>query len=63
MPSDGFYEIVGAAATSVDATVATTRAVTGAVQGLSPWVKYLDGIGHGYVLIDVTLQRVHADST
>ncbi len=61
--SDGFYEIVrpflGNPAPEV--AVAATRQVTGAVQQANPWVKYLDGIGHGFVVVDVTPERVHAD--
>ena len=62
--SDGFYELVGAAAGAdapVDTKVAATRQVTGAVQAASPWVRYLDGVGHGFTLIDVTPERVQAD--
>ena len=62
--SDGFYEAVRAAlpAGTPTATVtATTRGVIGAVQATNPWIKYLDGIGHGYTLIDVTPDRVQAD--
>jgi len=61
--SDGFYEIVAGASPGVptEGQVIATRAVTGAVQGMSPWVRYLDGVGHGFTLIDVTPQRVQAD--
>jgi alkaline phosphatase D len=31
------------------------------VTATNPWIKYLDGIGHGYAQIDVTPQRVQAD--
>ncbi len=56
--SDGFYELAGA---SGPASVAATRGATGAVQATNPWVKYLDGVGHGYTLVDVTPERVQAD--
>lgn len=62
--SDGFYEIVSGAVpsgTPAEAAVAATRAATGGVQAGNPWVKYLDGVGHGYTLIDVTPDRVQAD--
>ena len=62
--SDGFYELVRAAlpaGTSVAAAVATTQGITATVAGANPWIRYLDGLGHGYVLIDVTPQRVQAD--
>ncbi|MEO7069891.1 MAG: alkaline phosphatase D family protein, partial [Nostocoides sp.] len=61
--SDGFYEIVrpflGNPAPEV--AVGATRQVTGAVQVGNPWVKYLDGISHGFMVIDVTPDRVQAD--
>jgi phosphodiesterase/alkaline phosphatase D-like protein len=62
--SDGFYELVRAslpAGTPTPAAVAATQGVTGAVAATNPWIKYLDGIGHGYTLIDVTPARVQAD--
>lgn len=62
--SDGFYELVRAAqmaGTSVATSVATTRGITGAVSAANPWIRYLDGIGHGYTLIDVSPERVQAD--
>ncbi|AKU15096.1 alkaline phosphatase D family protein [Luteipulveratus mongoliensis] len=61
--SDGFYEILrqflGNPAPEV--AVGATRQVVGAMQQINPGVKYLDGIGHGYTLIDVTPERVQAD--
>jgi alkaline phosphatase D len=61
--SDGFYELVKAARPliPVPQTVATTRGLTAAVAAANPWVRYLDGVGHGYTLIDVTPDRVQAD--
>ncbi|HEY5820730.1 MAG TPA: alkaline phosphatase D family protein [Propionibacteriaceae bacterium] len=62
--SDGFYEIARAslpADTPPANAVAATRAATSAVSSTNPWVRYLDGIGHGYTLIDVTPDRVQAD--
>jgi alkaline phosphatase D len=62
--SDGFFEAVRAAlpAGTPTATVtATTQGVTGAVSATNPWIRYLDGIGHGFTLIDVTAERVQAD--
>jgi phosphodiesterase/alkaline phosphatase D-like protein len=62
--SDGFYEAVrGALApgTPAPAVVAATRGVTGAVTATNPWIRFLDGIGHGYTLVDVTPERVQAD--
>ena len=62
--SDGFYELVRAslpAGTPTAAAIAATKGVTGAVSATNPWIRYLDGIGHGYTLIDVTPARVQAD--
>ncbi|GAA1431808.1 alkaline phosphatase D family protein [Microlunatus lacustris] len=60
--SDGFYELVRAARPgTAGAAVSTTRGLTAAVSTANPWVRYLDGIGHGYTLIDVTPERVQAD--
>jgi phosphodiesterase/alkaline phosphatase D-like protein len=62
--SDGFYELVRAAlpaGTPTATVLATTAGVTGAVSATNPWVRYLNGVGHGYTLIDVTPERVQAD--
>lgn len=62
--SDGFYEIVSAAVPATTPTagkVGATRGATGGITTANPWVKYLDGVGHGWTLIDVTPQRVQAD--
>ncbi len=62
--SDGFYELVRAslpAGTPVAAAVGATEGVVGAVTATNPWVTFLDGIGHGFTLIDVTPDRVQAD--
>ncbi len=61
--SDGFYEIVSGflGNPSPEVGVVATNGVTGLVQQRNPWVKYLDGIGHGFTVIDVTPERVQAD--
>lgn len=61
--SDGFYEIVRSFFPGIPAesAVVATGQVTGAVQQVNPWVRYLNGVGHGYTVIDVTPQRVQAD--
>ncbi len=62
--SDGFYEIAaGGTPTPVNTTAALggARAGAGAVQATNPWIKYLDGVGHGFTLVDVTPERVQAD--
>lgn len=62
--SDGFYELVRAAlpaGTPTPAVLAATQGVVGAVSATNPWVRFLDGVGHGYTLVDVTPERVQAD--
>jgi len=52
--SDGFKEVLGGSA-------ATAAFVTAAFQAANPWVVHLEGIGHGYAVIDVTPERVQTD--
>ena len=61
--SDGFYELLRRAqpGTPVPAVVGATESIAAAVGTANPWVRYLDGVGHGYTLIDVTASRVQAD--
>lgn len=62
--SDGFYEIAQGqvpAGTPAEAIVATIGQAAAGIQQINPWVKYVDGVGHGYTLIDVTPERVQAD--
>ena len=62
--SDGFYEIFRSAApagTPPEAVVAGTNAAAQAIEQTNPWVKYLDGVGHGYTIVDVTESRVQGD--
>ncbi|MDX2341010.1 alkaline phosphatase D family protein [Micrococcus sp. M4NT] len=58
--SDGFFEFSGGTADPVGG-VTRTRQLTGALQAMNPHVKHLDGIGHGWVCVDVTPERVQAD--
>ena len=51
--SDGFKEIFGGNAQAL--------ALTTAVTATNPWLKKLDGIGHGYCVLDVTRARVQCD--
>ena len=51
--SDGFAEILGGPETAAVAT--------GALQATNPHIRYLDGAGHGYTVLDVTPERVQAD--
>ena len=44
-----------------EVVVAATRQAIGAAQQLNPWLKYIDGVSHGFVVIDVTPERVQAD--
>ncbi|QXG76374.1 alkaline phosphatase D family protein [Modestobacter sp. L9-4] len=52
--SNGFKESLGGSA-------AAAQAATAGFQATNPWVRYLEGIGHGYVVLDVTPERVQAD--
>ncbi|MCW2614836.1 MAG: putative alkaline phosphatase, partial [Frankiales bacterium] len=51
--SDGFTEILGGDEAALAAT-------TG-LQVTNPHVRYLDGIGHGFAVLDVTPERVQSD--
>jgi alkaline phosphatase D len=51
--SDGPKEALGSTAAAEAAAVAVPAA--------NPWVRYLEGIGHGFVVLDVTPERVQAD--
>ena len=61
--SDGFYEgfSAGLKGQPPEAVVTATRGATGAIQTANPWIRYLDGVGHGYTVVDVTPARVQAD--
>ncbi|MCY7394794.1 MAG: alkaline phosphatase D family protein [Nocardioides sp.] len=61
--SDGFYEgfATALAGQAPEAVVATVQGATAAVRATNPWIQYLDGVGHGYVVLDVTPERVQAD--
>jgi alkaline phosphatase D len=62
--SRGFYEAVRAElppGTPPEAVVTATHGLVAALSSANPGIKYLDGIGHGYTLIDVTPDRVQAD--
>ncbi|MFC3686809.1 alkaline phosphatase D family protein [Aquipuribacter hungaricus] len=52
--SDGFKEVLGGSA-------ATAAVVTAAFQAVNPWVVHLEGIGHGFAVVDVTPERVQTD--
>jgi len=52
--SNGFKEVLGNSA-------ATAQAVTTAFQAANPWIAYLEGIGHGFAVLDVTPERVQTD--
>jgi alkaline phosphatase D len=52
--SNGFKESLGGSA-------AAAQAATAGFQATNPWVKYLEGIGHGFTVLDVTPERVQAD--
>ena len=52
--SNGFKESLGNSA-------AAAQGATAAFQAVNPWVRYLEGIGHGFTVLDVTPERVQAD--
>jgi alkaline phosphatase D len=52
--SDGFKETLGGDA-------AAAQAATAAVRAANPWVRHLEGIGHGFAVLDVTPERVQVD--
>jgi len=52
--SDGFKEVLGGSA-------AAAQGATAAFQATNPWVRYLEGIGHGFAILDVTPTRVQTD--
>lgn len=51
--SDGFKEVLGSAATA--------QTVTALFQAVNPWIVHLEGIGHGFAVVDVTPERVQTD--
>lgn len=63
--SDGFYEVLGGtpqlAGQPPEVVVAVTQQAIGAAQQLNPWIRYIDGVSHGFTVIDVTPDRVQAD--
>lgn len=58
--SDGFYEMLGGLPDPV-AGVEKARRFVADMQQANPHVKYHDAIGHGWVLVDVTPERLQAD--
>ena len=62
--SDGFYEIFRGrvpAGTPPEAVVSLIGGAAGVIKQDNPWVKYLDGVGHGFTVVDVTPDRVQGD--
>ena len=63
--SDGFFEVLRGTAPLAgqppEVVVAVTQQAIGAAQQLNPWLKFIDGVSHGFVVIDVTPERVQAD--
>lgn len=52
--SDGFKEVLGGSAVAA-------QTATAAFQAVNPWIRYLEGIGHGFAVVDVTPARVQTD--
>ena len=65
MTSDGFFEVLGRtpqlAGQPPEVVVAVTNQAIAAARQLNPWLKFIDGVSHGFVVIDVTPERVQAD--
>lgn len=65
--SDGFYEQVAPLlqarnpAVTPEEVVATVEQLISSSRQVNPWVRYLDGVGHGFSVLDVTEERVQAD--
>ena len=62
--SDGFYEIFRnrvPAGTPAEAVVGLITSAAAGIKAKNPWVRYVDGVGHGFTLVDVTPSRVQAD--
>ncbi|MHA3704636.1 alkaline phosphatase D family protein [Jatrophihabitans sp. YIM 134969] len=60
--SDGFYEIVrDRLGVAPEAAVVVVGGLGASVRTHNPWVKYVDGVGHGFTVVDVTPDRVQAD--
>jgi alkaline phosphatase D len=51
--SNGFKEVLGSVQAATDAIAAG--------QVVNPWVRYLEGVGHGFAVLDVTPERVQTD--
>jgi alkaline phosphatase D len=52
--SNGFKESLGGSAVAAEAATAAFRTA-------NPWIRYLEGIGHGFAVLDVTPDRVQTD--
>jgi len=65
--SDGFYEQVAPMlqarnpAVTPEEVVATVQQLIASSRQVNPWVRYLDGVGHGFSVVDVTEERVQTD--
>ena len=63
--SDGFVEVLAGTKDLIgkppEVVVGATRQAIGAALGVNPWLRYIDGVSHGFAIIDVTPERVQAD--
>ena len=59
--SDGFYEIVRSVLQSPTVSVGAVKLAEAVLGAINPHLRWMDGIGHGFILIDVTEERVQAD--
>lgn len=64
LTSNGFYETFAgrsAPGTPVNTVLARTRSALDAITARNGGVRWLDGVGHGFVVVDVTVDRVRGD--
>lgn len=59
--SDGFYEIVRSVLQSPTVSAGAVKVAEAVLGAINPHLRWMDGIGHGFILIDVTEERVQAD--
>ncbi|PPK63283.1 alkaline phosphatase D family protein [Actinokineospora auranticolor] len=62
--SDGFYELIKGTlptGTPVATLLGATAGAVGGISAANPWIRYLNGVSHGFTLVDVTRERVQAD--
>ena len=59
--SDGFKETLSDGALPDAEAARAADTATRAFRAANPWVRYLEGVGHGFAVLDVTPERVQVD--